>query len=332
MYSCFSGPLDHIDDLYRQKLKGCYAESTKTAFRIQCKGFTDFMEAHKLPVFPPNVHHVARYLTIYSTRVTAYGSVANVLSSIKRFYSYCDYKLDVSAPAIDLLMKALRRQMSQSEKPKAPITPGHLVLIASLLDASDPTDIAFYAAMLIQFFSLVRKSNLLPPSFKTYSRFNHLSRRDIKYKDGNLYITLKWTKTLQNKDNVFVIPIASNKNGVLNPVDTYLDFVNRFHVPDNFPAFSLYMSKKLYVLTQNVYVQKLKFFMSKLNLPVSMFSSHSLRRGGASCMFQSQVPVSMIKAHGTWRSDCYQRYLSFNNQQKLEPTKKMFSYINSMFS
>ena len=47
-------------------------------------------------------------------------------------------------------------------------------------------------------------------------------------------------------------------------------------------------------------------------------------------MYQSNVPVHLIKLHGTWRSSAYQKYLEFSYDQKLTPTVKMHEKINQL--
>lgn len=59
------------------------------------------------------------------------------------------------------------------------------------------------------------------------------------------------------------------------------------------------------------------------------FSTHSLRRGGCSYAFTSKVPTELIKAHGDWKSDCYQRYLSFSLEDKLLVVGRMRENIKS---
>lgn len=60
---------------------------------------------------------------------------------------------------------------------KLPITPETLLPIHSTLTAH--RDSGFWAAMLIGFYSFIRKSNLVPKSAKDYNRSKTLLRKDI---------------------------------------------------------------------------------------------------------------------------------------------------------
>ena len=289
------------------------------------------MHSHYLQVFPPIPINVARYITVLSTRLTAYATLQNHVSALRKFYTLSGFLLDTTHPVIDILLKSLKRQMSAASKPKAPLTPEQIVLISHIIDSSDPKQFTFYVALLIHFFSIVRKSNLLPPSKSSYSKFKHLSRGNVMITESCLVLTLPWTKTLQAGEDIFTLPIAAVPDSVIDPVASYKQLVERFPVPNDFPAFSYSDGNNIHILTQNDYVQLLKNSLQKLNIPSQAYSSHSVRRGGASLMHQAQVPVSLIKHQGTWKSDCYQKYLCFNHDQKLIPTLKMQHFINNMF-
>ena len=323
--------LDQIDIQYRQKVKGAYADSTAKNLCGQWTKFLDFYAAHKLPLYPPSPVNVARYLTVYSGKVGAYATVCNTVSAIAKFYELSGFKLDVHSPVIDLLLKSCKRHMSAMSKPRSPLQVAHILLIKNIIDFSNPCHHAFFVALVIQFFSAVRISNLLPVSVNNFMSIKHLRRSDIVHVHNSIVLTLPWSKTLQNADNLFTIPIVSNPGSVLDPVALYLQFIDVHRVPSHYPAFSYTQAGTIHIITQSVYQQYLKHFLTRLGLDSSSFSSHSVRRGSASFMFESSVPNHLLKAHGTWRSNAYTRYLSFNFDQKCIPTKKMHDKINSMF-
>ena len=291
----------------------------------------EFHLAHRLVLFPPNYVNIARYLTHYSSTVNAYASVQNTLSAIKTFYALYQVTINVNNPIIDMYMKSCRRTMSATSQPKSPIQPAHLVLIPTVLDQDSPLHKAFYSALLIQFFSCVRKSNLLPVSSNHIKSQKHLKRSDLVPTEDSLVLVLPWTKTLQNKSNVYTIPIARSPGAVINPVKTYEDFIAQNPAPANFPAFSYISNGVIKILTQQQYIDVLKMALERLNIPAASYSSHSVRRGGTSALFECQIQPQLIKHHGTWRSNCYTRYLTFSHEQKLKPTKALIHRFNHLF-
>lgn len=89
---------------------------------------------------------------------------------------------------------------------------------------------------------------------------------------------------------------------------------------DSDPLFKLPGGK---VITHLQFQSKLKDLIDRIGMNADNFSTHSFRRGGTSFAFRSKVPVDLIKAHGDWKSDCYQRYLSFSLQDKMLVVGKM---------
>ena len=328
---CVLSELGQLDQLYYEKIKSAYADSTMANFRYQAMEYVNFCLNHGCQIFPPVPMNIARYITSCTLKVAAYGTIQNKLSAIRKLYHLCGHNVDTSDPIIDLLLRACKRDMSSVSKPKAPIEPGHIILISQMMDQSDIHHTLFYTALLIQFFGCLRKSNLLPPSVKGFSVVKQLTRGDIHIVQDGIIISLPWTKTLQNSDDVMTIAIAQVPNSIIDPVSQYKNFILRFLLPPRMPAFSLSAGDKLYVFTQNNYIDYLKHFLERLGLPSSAYGSHSVRRGGTTALFQSGVSQKLIKAHGGWRSDCYERYISVGQSDKLVPTTKMLNFINSKY-
>ena len=320
-----------LDLLYFEKLKSAFAESTMSNFKYQVNDFFNFALINGLQIFPPVSMNIARYITSCTLKVSAYGTIQNKLSAIKKLYNLCGYKVDVSDPIIDLLLRACKREMSSVSKPKAPIEPGHLILISHMIDPGNIHHKLFYNALLIQFFGCLRKSNLLPPSIKGFSVVKQLTRGDLHVLQDGIIITLPWTKTLQNAEDVMTIAIAKVEGAIIDPVSQYQNFITEFPMPPRMPAFSLTAGGKVFVLTQNNYIDYLKHFLERLGLPAAAYGSHSVRRGGTTELFHSGVGHKLIKAHGGWKSSCYERYISVNNSDKLIPTTKMINHINSVY-
>ena len=158
--------IDQIDECYAQFIQYAYAESTAKVFLSHAMKYIEFCAAHRLQLYPVNILTVTRYLMHYCTKVGSFSTVVNVISAIKKFYALSGYQLDVSNPMIDLLIKAAKRNMSTQCKPKSPLQIAHILLIRNVVDTSIHMHYAFFVALVFQFFSCVRKSNLLPPSAK----------------------------------------------------------------------------------------------------------------------------------------------------------------------
>ena len=265
-------------------------------------------------------------------RVGSHSTIMNKLSALKKFYSLNGFTMDLHHPILELFTRASKRQLSITARPKAPLEPGHIIMMRQTLDFSNPLHKLFYIALNIQFFTCVRKSNLLPPSVKAYSPFTHLSRGDLYFVPGALIVTLPWTKTIQGKEDILTLSIADAPGSVLDPVGEYRTFIQQFPLPSQtMPAFAIFDGTTFIVLTQQTYINIIKEQLQKLNIPSESYSSNSIRRGGCTLMAQAGVPHPLIKYQGGWKSQCYQRYISVMHQDKLIPTTAMISHIDKFY-
>lgn len=67
----------------------------------------------------------------------------------------------------------------------------------------------------------------------------------------------------------------------------------------------------------------IKKFCSVVGLDASLFSAHSLRKGGATVALLAGVDDTMVKAQGDWVSDAYQRYITFSMAQRESVPRKI---------
>ena len=119
------------------RINDAYAPSTMNNFQRQVINFVQFCDTHGLPVVPPHPRNVGLYLCQAADKNMVYGTIANKLSALVKMYKLCGLTLDVSDPALELFMKACKRQLSSKSKPKAPLEPGHIILISQTCDQSD---------------------------------------------------------------------------------------------------------------------------------------------------------------------------------------------------
>ena len=328
----FSDYISQLDQQYSGHISQAYAQSTTKNFLSSWTRYIDFLAAHKLQMYPPCYVNVSRYLMHHSSKVGSYATIVNTVSAIKKFYTLSGFSLDTQHPLIDMFLKASKRTKSFMSKPKSPLLVEQLLLIKNIVNYNDKFHHAFIVALMFQFFSCVRKSNLLPVSMYNFKNSMCLKRSDIVFNQGSLVVLLPWTKTLQNANDIFTIVIAKSECALFDPVTMYMDFVHKFPVPTNScPAFSFKHQGKIVSLSQTMYIDYLKSYLSSIGCHPYSYSSHSVRRGGTSYQFESGCPVQLIKSHGTWKSAAYQKYLSFNFSQKQLPTQLMFKNLRKTF-
>ena len=266
---------------------------------------------------------------LYRSQIT-YGSLCNIASAIKLFYALNGYELLMSDIHVQLLMKAAKRNLSSTSKPKAPLEVPHLLHIISTANYQDPQNHAFVAAVVTAFFACLRRSNTVPPSQATFDPAKHLTRQAVVFASDSIILTLPWTKTLQDKKDIFTITIAKPQQCIIDPVAIIKNFMSQYPALPSDPAFSYYVRGARQMLTQSMLDRLLKASLASMGVPVSAYSSHSIRRGGTTLMYQGNVAPELLRAHGTWSSMSYTRYISLSHKQRKIPTQCMYSAINSM--
>lgn len=72
----------------------------------------------------------------------------------------------------------------------------------------------------------------------------------------------------------------------------------------------------------------LRTLVSQAGYQGRLFSSHSLRRGGATTAFMAGASPDMIKLQGCWTSEAYQQYLEIPLQAKVEIQSLIMNLIS----
>ena len=86
----------------------------------------------------------------------------------------------------------------------------------------------------------------------------------------------------------------------------------------------LFDTKDCMALTYCVFARQLKILVKRAKL-VGDYSSHSLRRGGATFLSSSGCSVVEVKDRGGWKSDCLFKYICPPLSQKVNIDRKFVS-------
>ena len=94
-------------------------------------------------------------------------------------------------------------------------------------------------------------------------------------------------------------------------------FNHTIMAPIHGPAFLLTGPTNLKPLLYGPFVARLKKCIKAIGLDPKHFSSHSLRRGGATWAAQIGLPGEVIQMLGDWHSDAYLLYMSIPMSSKI---------------
>ena len=200
-------------------------------------------------------------------------------------------------------------------KQAAPMTPQILVEIFEVVDFSDGVQFAAWTALLSGFYLLFRKSNLVPDTSVTFLAAKQLSCENL-FRMRDCYIAWAyWSKTIQFHGCYLEIPMLPNPDLRLFLVywlDRYFGSVagtpwdlafcyikDRANMSLSYPQLSFW----------------LKEWLTMKGYEPTLFSSHSVRRGGMQWTVQSGLPHHLIKLLADWKSAAYERYLDMTLQE-----------------
>ena len=217
-------------------------------------------------------------------------------------------------------MRGLKRLMQHEVKQSPPLTPEILTDMLGFLDLEIHEDLVFWGICVIGLFAMLRKSNLIPDSVKSFDPWKQLTPRHVILKRGFALLRITWAKNIQFRQKVLEIPLFEIQNSALCPVKVLKRLKNLQGKNKNWPLFG---SGKRVSFTYTQFHKKLRSTLDKAGYRGKAFSSHSLRRGGVALAHRSGVPENLIQVHGGWKSDAFKRYLSFPVEVRAAVSLKM---------
>ena len=280
--------------------------------------FCNLLNTSPVPAQPITL---ARYVAYLSKRLK-YSSLRQYLVIIGHMHK----EVGLPNPLQDnyflaLALRGARRVLGDSVSRKEPITPQLLYHILSKLDVTTTRHAAVWAAALVMFFGLLRKSNVLPPSGAKFNQALHLRRRDITLTPTGVRITIRWSKTDQFRSRARVLPLPRIKGHLLCPTQAIFNALRLSpRAPPDGPAFTIGETPGAPPLSPALFSKTLLGALSGAGVDSKDFGTHSLRRGGASFLWSSTgVDEARIRDLGDWSSNASALY-TISSVASLEKT------------
>jgi hypothetical protein len=154
-----------------------FAETTKSAYRTHLNTYLRFCLYFGRVTVPADRFTLMSYIALLARplKPASIGCYLNVIRIIH---------LEAGLPnplkenfEVNMIRRGVARQLGVPPQQKLPLTIPILLKIFNVLDMTLPGDLSFWAACLLGFFGLMRKSTLLPKSEMKYE--NCILRGDI---------------------------------------------------------------------------------------------------------------------------------------------------------
>ncbi|OWZ09948.1 LOW QUALITY PROTEIN: hypothetical protein PHMEG_00017272 [Phytophthora megakarya] len=261
------------------------------------------------------------------------STIKATLLGVRHFFVAAGYDFPANHPQIRMLIKGVRR-FDPPRQQKAPVSIALLERCANSLSFDDPADQALWGVLCLAFFFLLRhhcydEDNIL------LVRFNaddiaiidaSGSPTDVPSSASATCIRLRGSKTNQ-AGTPLTRMLRRSGHPVLCPVLGAL-LLRRAHgpLPAQMPA-AVYVGtygKPGCVSSERV-ARAIKSAAREAGEDPSRYSTHSLRSGGATCMYRSGVDALTIQFHGRCLSDAFKLYTRLCRESVTSVASRMVS-------
>jgi hypothetical protein len=192
---------------------------------------------------------------------------------------------------------------------------------------SSKKDLSFWAALLVGFFGLLRKSTLIPKS-KLAGDTQALLRKDVvNFEKDSFVLVVRYLKTIQFGQKVLQIPYCKCADFNLCPVSTLLLHLTSSKLRLDCPLFDYTESGVVRSWNHVTFVAKLRQCLLMCKIDPAQYSGHSLRRGGCSACFMAGLSVQDIKQRGDWKSACFEKYLHLPGERLFASARLLSSSV-----
>lgn len=307
-----------LDTQVEMILRSAWAESTLKTRNSQWKRFIEFCLSNDLVAVPSEVTTVARFL-VSLAKNCCYTTCNNYLSAVVTLHKFFGYDYSFrECFVIKLVMQGLACYLGKGVNQKAGLTPEQFMRIYDLLDFSNLNTITKWAAIMLSFRSLLRKSNILPTKVNEMSMV--ISRGDIEIVPTGVVLNVRKTKTLQCNEYTLRIPINFLSNKKLCAASMLITHLMRTpHIKEGL----LFLEFKNGQWKPLMYSDLLKFIKdcaALIGLSPSSVGLHSLRRSGAAFLHSIGISLIDIMNAGDWHSLAALAYLvsPFDRKHQIE--------------
>ncbi len=274
---------------------------------------------------------LALYIQFLARSFKTAQSIQNYLSGVKLMHILANQTCpQFDTVELKLAIRGLKRIKMHKPKQALPITPDILIQFKQHLDISLPLQAVFWSVSLIAFFTMARKSNLVPMTVHTFDTKKQLCRRDIIVDSDCILVRIKWSKTNQFASRTLYIPLLAMPDSIICPVAGYKNMMSLIPGNGDNPAFMILKNRRPEPILYRHFQTMIKSTIVKIGLEPNLYSSHSYRRGGATTAFRANVPPELIQLQGDWASDAYKKYLHYDVKDRALVSNNMNNYIRSV--
>ena len=285
------------------------AESSLSTRQCQWRHYFKFCsEFHQQPL-PASLDTVLLYLTFMADSFK-YVSIINYLSALWSLHKVSGFShIDPKNFEIHMTLRGIRRTLGDVTTRARPLSVSELLLIYAMLNLRNTEDLALWCAILLCYRGLLRKSNVVELGLA-------ILVRDIQFFSWGVLVRVRRTKTISFRERVLEIPFSLLPGSPFCISTLLHNLMIKVHHSGNDQLISFRRESSLVRGTYSWFCARLHKLSYALGL--ESFTSHSLRRGGASAMADAGFSLLDIKNLGDWSSLSVLCYLAKSPRSRFD--------------
>jgi hypothetical protein len=206
-----------LDALVNTFMQASMAEATKSSYRCHMRAYLQFCTTFGYISVPASSITICRYIA-HLSKSLKYSSIKQYIGIIRLLHSYQGYPNPLAQDVrVNAVLKGVRRLKGDVVCRKLPMTPDILSNVRDTLDMSSSRHCTFWAACLVAFVGMLRKSSLFPPKHAP-----PLLVGAARVFGWGMSITFRYSKTVQMQQREVSIALPWNTNKLLCPCTALL--------------------------------------------------------------------------------------------------------------
>ena len=208
------------------------AVSTTRNLKTHINAYVCFCTKYKLDPFPADTLQLCRYVAYLTDTHDSTDSIKNYVSGVCTLHMLMGFE----APAISeylyqLTIKGIRCNKALVVWQAEPVTPEILVQCVRNVNAQEGKELTTWLAILVGFYVMVHKSNLVPTSAATFDASQQFTCGNIVKTHYGDEAWIYWSKTIQFHDRCLQLPILPNPDVRICPVFGWTCYLGQYLQP-----------------------------------------------------------------------------------------------------
>ena len=283
-----------------QSYAAAFSQGTHKNRERQAATFIKFCLHNNYSYLHPTLVQTCCYIQHLANTMSSPATVKNYISGVKSWLgSHGGDPSPFTTPEALAVVRGAERLSTHVPFQAPELTPADIMIISDYLHQAGPDGVVLNSALLLTYFTFLRKSNVLSPSLSTWAGPHTLRRADVIPRPHGLTVVIRSSKTISTAAQAVALIINKIPGSPYCPVAAWERNCRRVPGPPSTPAFML---TGLRPLTATPLVTVMRVALARTGRPdASQVSMHSLRRGAVLAAAGEGCHMEELCHHGTWR-------------------------------